>query len=331
MLETRCEVCRSYLDAEDLFCSNCGTENPSGRDAEGISRDAVVASQQIASVMSFQCDQCGSSMSYDASAKQLRCPFCGSEKLTERPNARTLKPAIVVPFHVPRSQVEGLIRQWLNQGFWRPNDAAEQSVISKTTQVFVPFWVFSANTETSWTADTSRVPLGARGNWRPISGTTARRYENLVVGASGTLTPMEVEELSPFDLSDGVPPSEIDLVNVVVEEFRITRRDARGMASGLIDRVVANEVRARLDGTIRNLRVNVRIRDMASVPVLLPVWIMVYHYKEKPYRVLINGQTGEVVGIAPFSNTKLAIVIVGVFFTFLVIIAFVVLASMASR
>ena len=35
-LETRCSVCRTYLDAEDLFCSNCGTENTKGIDAEGI-------------------------------------------------------------------------------------------------------------------------------------------------------------------------------------------------------------------------------------------------------------------------------------------------------
>jgi predicted RNA-binding Zn-ribbon protein involved in translation (DUF1610 family) len=331
MLETRCEVCRTYLDGEDLFCSNCGTENPSGLDSQGIAREVESSTQQIASVLSFQCDQCGASMSYDASAKQLRCPFCGSEKLHSRPNARTLKPRSVVPFRVNRDHVDGLLREWLGKGFWRPNDASEQSVISKATPVYVPFWVFSAEAETAWTADTSRVPIGARGTWRPISGTTHRSYRGVLVGASGTLTPMEIREIAPFDLSESVDPESLDLLNVVVEEFRVTRRDARAIAKGTIDQIVAEEVRQQIDGSIRNLRVNVRTQDMSSVPVLLPVWIMVYRYKEKSFRVLVNGQTSEVYGIAPFSNTKLMFVIAGVFALVLLIIAFVVFASLASH
>jgi hypothetical protein len=195
----------------------------------------------------------------------------------------------------------------------------------------VPFWVFSAEAETAWTADTSRVPLGARGTWKPISGTTHRSYQRVLVGASGTLTPMEIREIDPFDLSESEPPENIDLSNFVVEEFRVTRRDARAIAKGIIDLMVEEEVRQQLDGSIRNLRVNVRAQDMSSVPVLLPVWIMVYRYKDKSFRVLVNGQTSEVYGIAPFSNTKLLFVIAGVFALVLFIIVFVVFASLASH
>ncbi len=117
MEETRCRVCRSFLDPEDLFCSNCGTENLQGRDADGVGIGDTSTLQTIASVMSFQCDQCGASMSYDASAQQLRCPFCGSESLTSRPTARTIRPKSVVPFRVQSRDVEGLIRKWLSEGF----------------------------------------------------------------------------------------------------------------------------------------------------------------------------------------------------------------------
>ena len=37
--EARCTICRSYLDLEDLFCSNCGTENPNGVDSTGLGTD----------------------------------------------------------------------------------------------------------------------------------------------------------------------------------------------------------------------------------------------------------------------------------------------------
>lgn len=326
-LETRCTTCRTYLDLEDLFCSNCGTENTKGVDALGVGIALKTTVAQQASVMSFRCDQCGASMSYDASAKTLRCPFCGSEKMSSRPDARTLRPDGVVQFQIMPSQVDSRLRNWLSQGFWKPGDASQRSIVSKVTQVYVPFWVFSASTETAWTADSSVVSAGARGSWRPMSGTRVGDYDGVLVGASGTLTPAEVQEIAPFDLSQAVSPDTVDLTNVIVEEFRVTRRDARMNAAALVEQYEAGQSQHSIPGSIRNLNTNVRIQDMKSVPMLLPIWIMVYQYKNQPYRVLVNGQTGEVYGTAPFSYAKLTGVIAGMFLLMLVIIFLVVVFS----
>ncbi len=326
--ETRCHVCRSYLDCEDLFCSNCGTENPTGLDADGVGRESSVAkSQQQASVMSFSCEQCGASMSYDASAKSLRCPFCGSTQLQSRTDARTLRPQGVVPFQVAATQVESVLRDWLSKGFWKPDDAAQRSTIDKVTQVYVPFWVFSASTETAWTADSSNVPARARGSWVPMSGTRNGQYAGVLVGASGTLTPMEIQEIAPFDLRQAIPPEQIDLLNVIVEEFRVTRRDARGRAASLVERMESSQAQQAVPGRVRNLHVNVRMQDMASVPMLLPIWIMAYHYRDHPFRVLVNGQTGEVYGQAPFSYSKLTVVVAVMFLVVLVVIVLIAMIS----
>lgn len=331
--ETRCDVCRSYLDCEDLFCSNCGTENPAGLDSEGegIENKEADYPRQQASVMSFRCDNCGASMSYDASAKALRCPFCGGQKLTSRSDARTLKPSGVVPFTVERKHVEQLLRQWLAKGFWKPGDASERSIISSVTQVYVPFWVFTATTETAWTADSSNVPAGARGNWRPVFGTRNGNYSNILVCASGILSVAEANEIAPFDLKDAVAPSQVDLLNVIVEEFRVTKRDSRNRAVVIVEQLEANQSQASVSGSLRNLQVNVRIQNMTSTPILLPIWIMVYRYGKENYRVLVNGQTGEVYGAAPFSYAKLTGVIIGVFAIVLLCILFAAIAATFSQ
>lgn len=266
-------------------------------------------------------------MSYDASAKTLRCPFCGSEKMSSRSDARTLRPSGVVPFQIEQSQAELLLRTWLSQGFWKPGDASQRSTLNKVTHVYVPFWVFSATTETAWTADSSAVTPGARGNWRPMSGTRVGTYDDVLVGASGTLTPAEVQEIAPFNISSAVQPESIDLNNVIVEEFRVTRRDARMRASALVEQYEAGQAQQSIPGSIRNLNTNVRIQDMRSVPLLLPIWILVYQYKDQPYRVLVNGQTGEVFGTSPFSYVKLTGVVVGLLTLIVVVVLVVVLLS----
>src|SRR3954453_22040750 len=112
----KCSVCGALLDEEDLFCANCGTEAPQ---AEALDK----AHTQLAT-HNFQCQGCGASMSYDASAQTLRCPFCGSTKLEEQKDAKTLEPEFVLPFVLSESEALRRLREWLGRGFWRPGDLA---------------------------------------------------------------------------------------------------------------------------------------------------------------------------------------------------------------
>jgi hypothetical protein len=61
-------------------------------------------------------------------------------------------------------------------------------------------------------------------------------------------------------------------------------------------------------GRARNVRVNVRLEGLSSRPILLPVWVMAYKYRETVYRFLVNGQTGRATGHAPVSWKKMIIV-----------------------
>jgi hypothetical protein len=60
-------------------------------------------------------------------------------------------------------------------------------------------------------------------------------------------------------------------------------------------------------GRSRNVKVNVRLEGLSSEPILLPVWVMAYNYKETIYRFLINGQTGQATGQAPLSWKKMIV------------------------
>src|SRR5688500_9411307 len=135
----KCTICGAALDEEDLFCSECGTEAPTGA-RPGTARDMPATTRL--STHNFQCQGCGASMSYDASVKALRCPFCAAEQLTEQADAKEIAPSAVVPFRVPREQAESLLREWLGKGFWRPVDLAKQAEVIKMQPVFVPYWVF---------------------------------------------------------------------------------------------------------------------------------------------------------------------------------------------
>src|ERR1700690_3528449 len=116
----KCSICGAVLDEEDLFCPNCGTEAPpsgaesnqqtpgNGPQATGEGQEAsdkgpattAAAPSTHLTTCNFSCRSCGASMSYDASAQTLRCPFCGSQQLEKKPDAKEIAPDGVVPFVV---------------------------------------------------------------------------------------------------------------------------------------------------------------------------------------------------------------------------------------
>ena len=295
----KCPVCGALLDEEDLFCANCGTEAPH-REAAGTAPKAATSTHN------FLCDGCGASMSYDASAQTLRCPFCGSEKMTEQQDVKMLAPQGIVPLTVDHGQAMTIMRGWLGRGFWRPGDLASTAAVTKITPVYVPYWVFAAGTHTYWTADSSQTPPGARGEWVPLSGEHHGNYANLLIGASGVLTPNETRSLCPFDLAQAVPPEQVDTDNIIVEQFRVQRKYARPLAHQGLEELERAACQQYVPGSCRNLKVNVVLKGLSSYPVLLPVWVMAYRYREQVFRFLINGQTGRATGQAPVSWTKVA-------------------------
>jgi len=307
-LLSKCSVCGALLDEEDLFCANCGTEAPRSEDARD-SEEKASDQQTFEAKFNFECQGCGASMSYDASAQTLRCPFCGSEKLEERKDTKMLRPEWVVPFAIRQDDAMTRLRQWLGSSFWRPGDLAQAAVVTGLKQVYVPYWIFAAHVFTYWTADTSQTPIGARGDWCPMAGENRASYSGLLVGASSVLTPAETKAIQPFDLSAAVPPEQIDLDNVVYEQFRVQRKYARPLAQSGLENQERQTCRQFVPGNCRNLKVNVRAEGLTGDPGLLPVWIMAYKYKGRLYRFLVNGQNGQCTGSAPTSYSKIAAVV----------------------
>ena len=296
----KCEICGGRLDEEDLFCSECGTEAPPRTD---IKPSKLV---QSISTHNFTCEGCGAAMSYDARAQALRCPFCGSEALRSEQDQNTLKARWVVPFAIGNSQADTALRQWLGKGFWRPGDLAKAAVITKMTPVYVPYWVFSATTFTYWTGDTSATPVSTHSGWYPVSGKHQGSYENVLVGASGALTASETQAICPFDLVQAVPPEKIDLENSIYEQFRVQRKYARPLVRTQIEELERSFCSTYIQGNARNVKVNVRLKDLTSEPILLPIWIMAYQYQGKLFRYVLNGQSGKSTGQAPTSMAKIA-------------------------
>lgn len=115
--------------------------------------------------------------------------------------------------------------------------------------------------------------------------------------------------MCPFDLSAEVPPEKIDLQNVIFERFTVPRKYARPLARQGLEACETDACEQYVAGKCRNMRVNVRITNLASRPMLVPVWIMAYRYRDQVFRFIANGQTGKSAGQAPVSYRKIGVAV----------------------
>jgi hypothetical protein len=122
-----------------------------------------------------------------------------------------------------------------------------------------------------------------------------------------------IERIYPFDTQALVGYDPSYLSGWGAEAYTVDLRAGWEEGQKIIEEQVHQACAQQVPGdTYRNLRVNTAFSNMTYKHVLFPVWIASYRYRDKVYRFLVNGQTGEVQGQAPISWIRVTLVVLAV-------------------
>jgi hypothetical protein len=239
-------------------------------------------------------------------------------------------PAIdaVVAFSVPLRGAIDRIRIHLERQRWAPPELRRLHVHGHGLRgVLVPFWVYDAVVRSEYRArigvdwveskrvrgpdGKSRTERVQHTEWSRIRGTAARQIVDHVVSASVGLPAHEANPLEPFDLGRATAFDPRLLSGFEAELASVTTDDAEQLAIAQLreaegPRIVHDLLPGdhnRLDAITSEVAIHGRRL------VLLPVWIASYRHHDTVLRLLVNGQTGEVVGRVPVSRTKIGVAV----------------------
>jgi hypothetical protein len=83
--------------------------------------------------------------------------------------------------------------------------------------------------------------------------------------------------------------------------------DAIVKAKLSMDRVIESDVRDDIGGDEQRVgNVQTNYLDITYKHILMPVWISAYRYRNRQFQVMVNAQTGQVLGERPWSVGKIA-------------------------
>ncbi len=343
----RCPECRGEIGfdpgAQKMVCQYCDhqLEIP---DKEGMRSvvehdlEAGLAQKMEtglgAKVRTSRCQECDATVNFPENMTAASCDFCGSSQVMEQEeNRKLIRPESVLPFKVDRKAASARFTGWLKGLWFRPSDLKQRAKVTQISGVYVPYWTFDATVDSDWTADAGHyyyvteeyTEEDDQGNevtktrevqkvrWESAWGARTDLFDDLLVPASKGLPENLARKLSSFDTGQLKPYDPAFLAGWKAEEYSLPLNEAWGKALQRMESTQESRCSGDVPGdTQRSLNVVNRFSKETFKHVLLPIWISAYRYQGKIYRFLVNGQTGEVAGKAPYSWLKISLFIGGI-------------------
>lgn len=319
-----CAACGAPVEPPDRFCPSCGSEQP-------LSAEVVPAAEQ----KYFRCQGCGSEVKIDPDQRSYVCPFCTSSYVVEfSPDvSRRQPPEFVIGFAVTADQAMETFRRWLATGsLFRPADLRSASFAGNLRGVYLPFWSFSMLAQSRWSASigehwyrtetytttengktVTKTRTVQETEWWPLEGRHHEFHSGYLVSGSRGLGQRDAQRIQPFHLPALKRYEPRYLAGWLCEEYSVEREEALRACQAEFARREEAAVAAFLPGdTHSNLAVATEFSQVNSDLVLLPVYLLSYRYRNRVYRFLMNGQTGQCDGDKPISGWRIAAVVLGV-------------------
>ena len=322
-LAFRCSRCGGSqhfsISEQTLQCTNCGDlrqmEMVYVTDTDKQSVDRAMFTRRAHAWATNQnritCQQCGAISLTGPGWQTDQCMYCGSYRMVLSPDTiEILEPQGISILRIDSEMAQDLVRRWLKTGHLAPDDLALKSHGLELRPGYYPFWLFDGTVEVPWSCE---VNMGSNRSprWVHSRGLEFKLFDNVVVPGMERFTVKDFLALSPFNLHDALEFAPEYLAGWVAMNYDYPFSDATLTARERVMKDFQSEVYRRVEPGREKRKLMTGAgnwSDMTYKLILLPLWVGVYSFQGKSFRVLVNGQTGKVVGEKPVDRLKVALV-----------------------
>ncbi len=331
MAEYKCPACAAVISSYDgrLKCPACGSvydeetlkeyeKELERKTSESIEwGDYAPAGELSKGYLFYVCKSCSGrfvTLGGQDASEQEKCPYCDNALVVDKETASAPKPDIVLPFKFDKTSAEDALKKFCALKPLLPADYAKESRVDEIKALYVPYWLFSCETEGRLRSDGVKVRKQKDGDVDVTNndhfmvireGSTV--FSQIRTDGFEVMPEKYMRTTEPFDPSDGREFKDGDLSGVLAEISGIDSDAVRPKA----DKTVKSGMEKLLCGTMSGYsRITPQSREIKTKNgkitfALFPVWILSTQYKGKIYRFVMNAQTGKRTGELPVGKTRL--------------------------
>ena len=277
----------------------------------------------------IKCESCGAETVLDENSTAQFCAFCGSSHIIRTEESAGIVPESLIPFKISKDKAEDLFSNWVKKLFFAPRALKSSYNMKKMNGVYIPFWTYDCDTfseytaqrgtyyyvtETQWVTqngERKQVTKQVRKTrWSFVQGDYSKFFNDILINASGETNRDLISKLEPFNLNELTMYKPEFLSGFLAERYSVDLKSGWSLAQESVNSDLRLQIQHVIGGDeVRSLSFSTAYDDIRFKHMLLPIWISAYMYKDKVYRFMINGQTGEVDGESPISIVKVILLI----------------------
>lgn len=333
---SRCEKCGTSLEYDPLkqiaTCRKCGLtffpeqiknkereylESIKAEPAEPPTEGAIA---EFIDCFIYACSSCGGKVIINGTEISTICVYCGSPSVVFERISKEKAPEFILPFKINQELALQNVREKLNEGKFIPKDVKDIQ-LNQVRGIYIPYWIcdgIHAETTVHAQLESRGYDNSFGGNyrnpervWRGTSG--IMEFSNLTQDASLDLPDDASLRLEPFDLRDLKFFNEGYLLGFYANLSDINKSDLISAVNKRMNVVFEQEALGfrnydenKCKKKVSNTLINEDVRY-----ALLPVWFISFDYRGKHHTMLVNGESGKVVGGIPWKNSTFAPYVIG--------------------
>lgn len=290
----------------DLSDAGMAGESPVIGGASPLPRMDARKNERMHATIQMQilhCRACGAELAVNGVEVSSFCAYCGQATVVMDRVDEYLKPDYVMPFKVTQSQAEGIIRGKISAGAYVPDDI-KHFEIEKLRGIYVPFWLYDVyyGDDQYWKYTVKR---GKSTVTRYSHRLADCQYSKLTLDASRNLNDSSSQRLEPYHVEDLKPFEAMYLSGFYADRFDVGQEDTEALAIERSREMFNDAVKDTIKHGDAKLVHSNPVRLVTNTEyALLPVWFLTFRNEGFPYTMLVNGQTGKMVGAVPYVRVK---------------------------
>ena len=296
---------------QKLECATCGSSfRP--EDVEDI--NAEIHSKYYDTRV-YVCGHCGAEVITSDSESSTFCVYCGNPAIVFDRISKEYKPDGLIPFKITKEEAINNIKKRFAKNPIVPKEIKSKCVPENLRGIYVPYWVINADfTEADYLS--GQVRQGKRTVTKYYTRAGEVELKNVPIDGSKILSDDISRKLEPFYLEDSKAFDEDYLNGFYSNTSDMNYYDLRKSAAIRCHELFAEDVVKTVSAQNVMIRDSIYWVDIHDDPVymMMPVWFFTFKFQDKPYTILVNGQTGKVVGTMPWQKKRVVAIALTVFF-----------------
>lgn len=253
----------------------------------------------------YRCNSCGAEISINDNELATFCAFCGNSNVVFNRVQTVNRPSKVIPFTVTKEEAVSEIRKKFSKGFFIPK-SIKNFDIDIIRGIYIPYYVSRVEYDGSMIITSSVKTAINRSEVLAHRRTAFGTLPWVTTDSSSILSDSVSQRMEPFDFMEAKTFDEDYLLGFYSDIPDVKPSVAKETAANRVITGVEEEYKNTVYGDSKKI---VKRRDIAKVYTepyiaMLPAWFLTFRYNNKPYTIVVNGQSGKVIGGVPFSKGK---------------------------